>query len=259
MSDRDDKPRTHDPLGRIHAGLVAAVRQRQASRRRRRRVLAVCAAAAGLLATTGGAIAVTGTTTGVPAIDRWFDFLEERRPPPPATHGSAPQGDVRPAGGTVSSPFEVELGGGARAVAVAYESRGGMMCIGLADPGDVEGPPSGGTGCLSKRLLKGELRAVPGRRVGGSGLNTSTGRPAILVKGFARQDVRRIVATTTTGKPLASGLSRPWAPSGWDGEPIRAWVAVITGYLTDPHDGPPLRQIEVEVQLADGRRVPVRP
>lgn len=159
----------------------------------------------------------------------------------------------------MSSPFEVELGGGARAVAVAYESRGGMMCIGLADPGDVEGPPSGGTGCLSKRLLKGELRAVPGRRVGGSGLNTSTGRPAILVKGFARQDVRRIVATTTTGKPLASGLSRPWAPSGWDGEPIRAWVAVITGYLTDPHDGPPLRQIEVEVQLADGRRVPVRP
>lgn len=258
MIDRGDYPRARDPLGKIHAGLVAAVRQRQASRRRRRRVLAACATAAGLLATTGGAIAVTGTTTGVPAIDRWFDFVEQRQPPP-AGDGSVPQGDIRPAPGTVSTPFTVGLGGGAKAVAVGYESRGGMMCVGLADPGDVEGPPSGGTGCLSKRLLKAELRAAPGRTIGGGGLNTSTGRPAMLAKGFARQDVRKLAVRTTTGKPLASGLSRPWAPSGWDGAPIRAWVAVITGYMTGPRDGPPLRQIEIEAELTDGRRIPIRP
>jgi hypothetical protein len=254
-----------DPLKAIRRELVRAAR-RQRSARRRRGVLVTAVAAVGLLALTGGALAITGSATGVPAIDNWLNhadetsskLVEEREP---GDDGKAPVPDVTPVPGTVSNPFEISLGDGTSAKGVGYQSRDGTICAALADPGDTALPPRGGSACVGVDVLAAALAKDPVRVVGAGGLRPrgEAGSPLSILKGFATDDVRRLFVTVPGMDRVESALSDPWVPGNWHAGPLRAFFAAIDVVPSSGSPGNPLAGAKIEAQLADGRIVTIHP
>jgi hypothetical protein len=255
---------TTDPLDAIGATLVAAARRRRTSRLRTLRGAAATAAALAVLALTGGALAMTGTSTGVLALDRWLDTTAERHP------GMAPEGrlaspepgptppvpNVAPADDT-SPPVKVPMGDGIEWVGVGYEARNRTICSALVDPASAD-DPRGGTGCLGERLLRRALASEPARLGGaGGGQVRKRGRHATVYNGVARDDVTGLTLTEPGRPPVGAVLSEPWRPRGWNGRSLRVFFAVLP--LRDA--GPPRLPMpfpDMRARLRDGRAVPVR-
>lgn len=256
--DRDrTEPTVADPLGRIGGTLRSAARRQQAARRRRRRALVSAAAAVGLLTLTGGAMAVTGGSTGVAAIDRWLASTEEHQAADPAG-GGWPAHDMSPVPDTLSAPFEVEIEGDAGAVAVGYRRGDGMLCAVLVDEA-YRGDRPAGTTCLSRRLLVQGLEEGAARAVGGGGRKLADGSMATVVTGFARPDVRSLRVVDPDGEPADAVLSEPWEPYAPEPPRVRVFLVVMKGPLALGPEGPAWFHSDIEARLADGRTVSVGP
>lgn len=235
MTSDSDFARQDDPLGAIGASLTAAARRRSARLRRRRRGLFATTATAATLAVTGAAFAVTGTSTGIPALDRLIgeqaaddpwkgtDRLDTGAPPP--------KYDRRPLGG-LSPTVEIPLPDGRHLAAAGYETRDGMICSATVDPADDSVKPRGGAGCTNIRILKRELRSRPARIGGGGGSPISPDRYGVHV-GVARGDVVGVTVGISGKPPVEAVVSGPWRPPSWNGAPLRVFFAVLP---TPPRD-----------------------
>lgn len=251
------EPTAADPLGRIGGTLRSAARRQQAARRRRRRALVSAATAVGLLTLTGGAMAVTGGSTGVAAIDRWLASTDEHQAAAPSGDGW-PAHDMSPVPDTLSAPFEVEIEGDAGAVAVGYRRGDGMLCAVLVDEAYRGDRPAGST-CLNRRLLVQGLEERPARVVGGGGRKLADGSIATVITGFARPDVRSLRLRGPDGEPAEAVLSEPWEPYAPQAPRARVFLAVFEGTPTFEPGNPDWLYSDIEARLADGRTVSVGP
>lgn len=238
-----------DPIGAIRHELVAAAERRIASRRRRRRALVAATAVVVALGATSGALALTNTATGIPAIDRVLDLASRPgayapgKTPPGAP--AAPDPNHRPVPGTLGGQVELALPTG-DGVAVGYMNRDGMVCTAL---GDVDPPPAGepsfaGITCVSGRGLARELEDSPARLVGGGGGDRTTA----TMKGFTRGDVESLTVSGARGD-VEAVLSPVWTPRGWDGPPLRFFIALVDARDVRPGGSFPT----LRARLADGR------
>jgi hypothetical protein len=215
-------------------------------RGRRRRALLIAAALVMLLALAGAAVALTGTTTGVPAIDRLLD----RGSPVDADPGE-PRPVLRPRQGSVSEPLEFTVGG-TPYTAVGFRNHRDGMCSALVDSSGVGPQQDGGVSCLSARLLRRALAERPVEFFAGGG-----GR-YLKLAGFARADVERIVVTGPTRQTTAK-LSPPWSPEPWKGAPIRFVYVLFDAPAGGPRPGQLIgNDLHIEAHLANGRIVEVR-
>lgn len=228
-SDDSDFARQDDPLAAIGASLSAAARRRAVRLRRRRRGAFAALATTATLAVAGGAFAVTGISTGVPALDRaigahtdddpWrgIDRLDTGAPPP--------RPDRRPYGG-LSPTVDIPLPDGRQLAAAGYETRDGMVCSVIVDPEDTAAEPHGGLGCTNIRILKNELRERPVRIGGGGGSPIDPARFGTFF-GVARGDVTAVTVGVAGGPPVEAVVSDSWQPPSWNGTPLRVFFAVL--------------------------------
>lgn len=178
----------------------------------RRRTLAVAAAVLAAFAVAGAALALSGASTGVPAIDRLLDRASTHSEP--ARPGAPPYSDFHPRPGTVSKPLELRFDG-IDYMAVGFRSRGGMICAAMVNP--TAERANGGVGCASARLLQ---RSLEERRffVSGGGGGTHA-----ITYGFARAGVTDLALAADEG-PGVVKLSEPWRAGR--GKPIRFFYAI---------------------------------
>jgi hypothetical protein len=211
------------------------------SGRARRRVLLVAAVVGALFALAGGALALSGVSTGVPAIDRLLDGATrdvEDAPP------RSPVPRFQPQPGSVSPKLRFEFRGH-EYTAVGFRAEDGSVCSALVEPRSVRA--NGGIGCIGARSLRRTLAEAPGRLSGGGG------GPFTIANGFARAEVMGL-ALTGAGHHGMVALSKPWRPAGEGGEPIRFFYVVMDAA---PGARWPLlpKGVEIEARLADGRVV----
>jgi hypothetical protein len=227
--------------------VVRCARELQRSPRTgRRRALLLAAALLGLLALAGAALALTGSTTGVPAIDRLLDRGSRIHANP-----GEPRPSLRPRQGSVSEPLEFTVGG-TRYTAVGFRNHQDGICSALADSERVGPPQDGGVSCQSARLLRRALMERPVEFYAGGG-----GRHLKLA-GFAREEVQRVVVTDPTG-PTTAKLSPPWSPEPWRTAPIRFVYLLFDAPAGEPRPGQLFgNDLHIEAHLADGRVVEVR-
>jgi hypothetical protein len=212
----------------------------------RRRLLLVAAALLAVFAIAGSAIAISGSMTGIPAID---DLLDRTSSPSVGVEPGAPSPAVRPVPGTLSEPLSFEHDG-KTLTAIGFRSEAGMICSALVDSAATPEKPVGGVGCLSARLLPDELARSPLHIFAGGGHETRD------ILGFARADVVAVTRVDGGGAGTIA-LSEPWKP--WDGEPIRFFYSVTT--VPDPSaptDLPLWKGLRLKVELASGESVEIR-
>jgi len=205
----------------------ADVVRRATPRRPRRRVLLAAAALLAILVVAGSAIALSGGSTGIQAIDDILDRTSRPHEP------GQPETGVQPVPGSISAPLHFDLDGEPR-IAVGFQSRRqGMICSALASS---EERRYGGVGCLSARLLRDALSERPVHAFAGGG------GPRPVLQGFARADV--VGVALENGRRIE--LSEPWEPEPWRGDPIRFFYA-FTAW----------RGARIEARLANGKTVVV--
>ena len=172
-----------------------------------RRALLVAAVLVGLFALAGGAIALSGVSTGVPAIDRLLDGATRDFADVPR---GAPRPLFQPQRGSVSDKLSFEFRGH-RYTAVGFAPR-----MGRSVRRSWSRSPSGRTariGCIGAPSLRRSLAQDPGRLSGGGG------RRPTIAHGFARAEVvslrltgagrqRRGRAVRGRGGPRARTASR---------------------------------------------------
>jgi len=225
---RSDFARQDDPLAAIGASLTAAAHRRSAHLRRRRHGLFAAVATTATLAVAGGAFAVTGTSTGVPALDRAIGNYAADDPWEGHEGPGGPRVPVdrRPYGG-LSPTIDIPLPDGQRVAAAAYETRDGMICSTIVDPKDTTANPRGGFGCTNIRILKKWLQGDgPAHIQGGGGSPVSPERWGIH-GGIARGDVVGVTVGVEGGPPIDAVVSGAWQPPSWNGTPLRVFFAVL--------------------------------
>jgi hypothetical protein len=204
-----------------------------------RRVVLAAAVLVGLFALAGGALALSGVTTGVPAIDRLLDGATRDFADVPR---GAPRPLFQPQRGSVSDKLSFEFRRH-RYTAVGFRAADGSVCTALVEPESKRA--NGGIGCIGAPSLRRALAQGPGRLSGGGGR-----RPTIS-HGFARADVVSL-ALTGAGHRGVVALSDAWRPAGEDGQPVRFFYLV-----TNRQAGPrlpllPPRGWRIRARLADG-------
>lgn len=215
----------------------------------RRRASLIAAVLLAALAVAGSAIAISGGSTGIGAID---ELLDRASRPSEEAAPNAPRNDVRPVPGSISEPLTLEHDG-ADYIAVGFRSRQGLICSALVDSPATLDRLYGGVGCLAERGLRQALDESPVHVFAGGG-----GEPR-SVQGFARADVVSISPADGDGSSTV-GLSEPWKPEPWAGEPIRFVYTLTTQRAgSDPAGVPPWRGLRLEAQLANGESVEIAP
>ena len=215
-----------------------------------RRVLVLAAVLVGVLAIAASAIAISGATTGIHALDELLNRVSQP-PGGSATHRRRLR--VSPVAGSISEPLSFERNG-ITYTAIGFRSRDGMICAALADQGAPTPQASRGVGCLRAQLLRRALKDVPAHVFAGGG-----GPHLLAVQGLARADVIRIsFADGRSGSSI--GLSRPWKPKPWGGAPIRFFYTLTPPPPpgSDPA-GPSWRGLRLTAELANGESVEVGP
>jgi hypothetical protein len=215
----------------------------------RRRALLLVAALLGVLVVAGSAIAISGSSTGIPAID---DLLDKASRPALEAPPFAPGRDVRPVPGSISAPLAFDSDG-IRFTAVGFRSRNGMICSAQVDSAATPERPTGGVGCLSERLLRKALDDSPVHVfAGGGGAHQA-------FQGFARADVVGL-ALADAGAHGNVGLSEPWKPEPWAGEPIRFFYAIVPATEAEgSNDAAPWHVLPLKATMANGDSVEIRP
>ena len=237
-----------DPLRAIRIELVAAANRRLKARRRLRRATTIAASLFGILTVAGGAMAVSNVTTGVPAIDRLLQSVSDDSADSTTGRSSPSKPNYEPLPGGVTPPVEVHLGEAKAAVAIGYQSQHGTLCTALAEDRTAPpGEPKGTGGCLRRALLAKALRESPVRIVGVSGIGASS----LLVHGFARGEVEAMGLTPRSGQ-IAAALTDAWTPPRWQGDPLRAFFAVVDGDAAGVTDKQHFPTLTYEVRLANG-------
>jgi len=203
-----------------------------------RRALLVAAVLAALFALAGGALALSGVSTGVPAIDDLLDgATRDFADVPPG----APRPLFQPQPGSVSDKLKFQFRGH-EYTAVGFRAADGSVCTALVEPESKRA--NGGIGCIGAPSLRRALAQGPGRLSGGGGR-----RPTIS-HGFARADVVSL-ALTGAGRDGVVALSEAWRPAGEDGQPVRFFYLV-----TNRRAGPRVPLLpdgwRIEARLADG-------
>jgi hypothetical protein len=203
-----------------------------------RRALLVAAVLVALLALAGGALALSGVSTGVPAIDRLLDgATRDFADVPPG----APRPLFQPQRGSVSDQLRFQFGG-RHYTAVGFRAADGSVCSALVEPESKRA--NGGIGCIGAPSLRRSLAQEPGRLSGGGG-----SRPTIA-NGFARAEVVSL-RLTGAGRNGVVALSEAWTPGGQHGEPVRFFYLV-----TNLEAGPRIPLLpdgwRIEARLADG-------
>lgn len=216
--------------------------------------VAIVAALLGAVAVAGSAIAISGTSTGIPAIDEMLD--RTRQGPFEAATPDSPRTEIRPVPGSLSEPVSFDSAG-TRFTAIGFRSEQGGICAALVAPEAELDRPQGGVGCLNPRLLRRALEDSPLHIFAGGGGGGGTQQ---RVQGFARADV--VTVSLEGGESSSSiALSEPWKPEPWDGEPIRFFYT-----LTDAPEGddpgariPPWSGLRIVAHLANGESVEIGP
>jgi hypothetical protein len=203
-----------------------------------RRVVLAAAVLVGLFALAGGAIALSGVTTGVPAIDRLLDGATSDFGD---VQPGAPRPLFQPQRGSLSDKLSFEFRG-RRYTAVGYRAADKSVCTALVEPESKR--PNGSVGCIGARSLRRTLAQGPGRVSGGGG-----SRPTI-VHGFARAKVVSL-ALTGAGHSGMIALSEAWRPAGDDGQPVRFFY-VVTNSQAGPRVPLLPRGWRIRARLADG-------
>jgi hypothetical protein len=205
----------------------------------------VAALVLALFALASAALALSGVSTGVPAIDRLLDRTTrsfEDVPP------GAPVPKFQPQRGSVSEKLRFQLGG-RHYTAVGFRAEDGSICSALVDPESERA--SGGIGCAGARSLRRGLRSDPLFLSGGGGGELR------IAHGFARADVERLTLTGS-GDHGVIALSEPWRPGAQDGEPIRFFYVVTEWQATGPRAPLLPRGVRIEARLADGSVIELR-
>jgi hypothetical protein len=199
-------------------------------RARRRRLVVV--AATGVLGLTGvaGASALIGGTTGVPAIDKLVGLYERHRPDPsrqPARPAVRDSGQAQP---YMSTAVEVPLPGakGRSAMATAYETDGGNICIAISISRDARiEQPLGAVDCVVGRevapAVAHEPTVIMGTMYVGSG----------LITGYARADVAAISGKAPIGT-VDVEVSRPWLSRTPGIKPFRVFIGTTRFFGSQP-------------------------
>ncbi len=203
-----------------------------------RRALLVAAVLVGVFALAGGALALSGVSTGVPAIDRLLDgATRDFDDVPPG----APVPRFQPQRGSVSPKLRFEFRGH-EYTAVGFRAEDGSVCSALVEPESVRA--NGGIGCIGARSLRRTLAEAPARLSGGGG------GPLTISNGFARAEVVSL-ALSGRGHHGTVSLSKPWRPAGEHSEPIRFFYVVTDA---TPRARWPLlpKGMEIKARLADG-------
>jgi hypothetical protein len=203
-----------------------------------RRVLLVAAVLGALFALAGGAFALSGVSTGVPAIDRLLDgATRDFNDVPPG----APRPLFQPQRGSVSDKLKFQFRGH-QYTAVGFRAADGSVCSALVEP--ESNRANGGIGCIGAPSLRRALAQDPGRLSGGGG------RGPTIAHGFARADVVSL-ALTGAGHDGVVALSEAWTPGGQHGEPVRFFYLV-----TNREPGPRIPLLpdgwRLRARLADG-------
>lgn len=209
------------------------------SRRAPRRVLLVAAVLAAVFALAGGALALSGVSTGVPAIDRLLDGATRGVKDVPR---GAPRPMFQPQRGSVSEKLRFQFHGH-RYTAVGYRAADGSVCSALVEPGSKRA--NGGIGCIGAPSLRRTLAQGPGRLSGGGG-----GQQTIL-HGFARAEVVGL-ALSGAGHNGVVALSEAWMPAGEEGQPVRFFYVVMNRDATGPRVPLLPAGVRIEARLADG-------
>jgi hypothetical protein len=215
----------------------------------RRRLLLLAAALVALLAVAGSAIAISGSTTGIKAIDDLLDRTQHGSGP---VDPHAPPRGVRPVPGSLSEPLEFEHDG-RTLTTIGFRSEQHGICAALVESAAKPERPVGAVGCISPRILRDSLAKSPVHVFAGGGGDIQD------VQGFARSDVVKLTRVDDGG-PGTVALSEPWSPDPWDGDPIRFFYSVTTEKVPDdPARGVPWHGLRLRAELADGRTVEVGP
>lgn len=233
--DKDRQETQSDPLSFLRSELVSAAHRRLAARRRRRFFVMALAVLA-LLPAASGALAITGSETGITAIDRWFDVADEVAPESSDEAGehNPPKASFRPAPNTSSQPFDVPIASGST-VGLGYQSSDGNICTVLVENDDTSLSPPGQGACISQPILAEALAHNPARIVGDGAFPITESTPTIaIVQGFARGDVRNLALVMPDGEQMVAALSDAWTPGTWQGKPLRAFMVAIP--LPPTHD-----------------------
>lgn len=245
-------PAVADPLAAIHDQLVGAAARRIARRRRRRRAAVVGVLLLLLVAAGAAAGGLTGSSTGVPVIDKLLDVES-------GDHGGGP--DWRPGPGGASQPLPAPGLAGPKGVALAYLSRDGRICSAAAEDIGARGVRGSFGRCYEPADLARRLS-----RRGVVCCAFAMGPDRREYSGYADGEVTAVHLLVRNGR-VPARLTPAWTPKAPGAEPQRFFVAADERDFGVDDDGvqpedmagvPGLPEL-IEVRYADGRVERVKP
>jgi hypothetical protein len=204
-----------------------------------RRALLVAAVVVALFALAGGALALSGVSTGVPAIDRLLD--ESTRSFEDVPPGS-PVPRFQPQRGSVSEKLRFQFHRH-HYTAVGFRAEDGSVCSALVEPESMRA--TGGIGCIGARSLRRTLALDPARLSGGGG------GPETILNGVARAEVVSL-DLIGAGDHGVVALSEAWRPGGEDSQPIRFFYVVLDVAPAGPRAPLLPESLRIEARLEDG-------